>query len=297
MPASEWLHLVHLRPASGRPQARGKLCHRHVNAFALRALFCRPPAPARVAPSLSNCRRRAPLTPSRPHRLHVAVIASLRPSRGPCRAARLLCYGDAALTVPSRGALAMAHIILLLGMLIGMLASSPGAGAAPPVDRCFAVSQAPRRVQPVAFRRVVLQPNEVRLEFVGHSTWLIESAAGVNVATDYNDYVRPAGGARHRHHEPGAHDALLELPRSRHQARAARLEPRGRTRQARRHLRRRARAQRGHQHPRLGRRLRSPYGNSIFIFEIAGMCIGHLGHLHHTLTDAADRPRSASSTW
>jgi L-ascorbate metabolism protein UlaG (beta-lactamase superfamily) len=25
-------------------------------------------------------------------------------------------------------------------------------------------------------------------------------------------------------------------------------------------------------------------GNSIFIFEIAGMCIGHLGHLHHELT-------------
>ena len=24
-------------------------------------------------------------------------------------------------------------------------------------------------------------------------------------------------------------------------------------------------------------------GNSIFIFEIAGLCIGHLGHLHHTL--------------
>src|SRR5262249_52910329 len=29
-----------------------------------------------------------------------------------------------------------------------------------------------------------------------------------------------------------------------------------------------------------------PYGNSIFIFEVAGLCIGHLGHLHHTLTDA-----------
>lgn len=26
-------------------------------------------------------------------------------------------------------------------------------------------------------------------------------------------------------------------------------------------------------------------GNSIFIFEVAGLCIGHLGHLHHTLTD------------
>src|SRR5690606_6823676 len=27
-----------------------------------------------------------------------------------------------------------------------------------------------------------------------------------------------------------------------------------------------------------------PYGNSIFVFEIAGLCIAHLGHLHHTLT-------------
>ena len=28
-----------------------------------------------------------------------------------------------------------------------------------------------------------------------------------------------------------------------------------------------------------------PNGNSVFIFELAGMCIGHLGHLHHTLSD------------
>jgi len=26
------------------------------------------------------------------------------------------------------------------------------------------------------------------------------------------------------------------------------------------------------------------HGNSIFIFEIANLCIAHLGHLHHTLT-------------
>ena len=24
-----------------------------------------------------------------------------------------------------------------------------------------------------------------------------------------------------------------------------------------------------------------PAGNSIFVFEVAGLCIGHLGHLHH----------------
>ena len=28
-----------------------------------------------------------------------------------------------------------------------------------------------------------------------------------------------------------------------------------------------------------------PKGNSIFIFEVAGLCIGHLGHLHHVPTD------------
>jgi L-ascorbate metabolism protein UlaG (beta-lactamase superfamily) len=29
--------------------------------------------------------------------------------------------------------------------------------------------------------------------------------------------------------------------------------------------------------------VREKDGNSIFIFEVAGLCIGHLGHLHHTL--------------
>src|SRR6202007_1101843 len=27
-------------------------------------------------------------------------------------------------------------------------------------------------------------------------------------------------------------------------------------------------------------------GNSIFIFEVAGLCIGHLGHLHHQLDES-----------
>ena len=28
------------------------------------------------------------------------------------------------------------------------------------------------------------------------------------------------------------------------------------------------------------------HGNSIFVFEAAGLCIAHLGHRHHTLTDS-----------
>ena len=160
----------------------------------------------------------------------------------------------------------------------------PGAVVAQVADRCFAVSRAPSLIQPASMRLASLSPAEVRLTFVGHATWLIESAGGVKIATDYNDYIRPSGRARYRHHEPGPHHALLARSRSRHQACAARVEPRGR-RPAKHDL-------------TLGDvRVRNvatnirdwsggsiAYGNSIFIFELAGMCIGHLGHLHHTLT-------------
>ena len=43
-----------------------------------------------------------------------------------------------------------------------------------------------------SMRLASLKASEVRLTFVGHATWLIETAGGVKVATDYNDYVRPA---------------------------------------------------------------------------------------------------------
>jgi Beta-lactamase superfamily domain len=80
------------------------------------------------------------------------------------------------------------------------------ASAASGVDRCLAVASAPgpkfasfaklpplpalvqARVAPAAG----LSTSEARITFVGHSTFLIESSEGVKVATDYNDYVRPA---------------------------------------------------------------------------------------------------------
>src|SRR5258708_27576199 len=38
--------------------------------------------------------------------------------------------------------------------------------------------------------RLALTPEQVRLTYVGHSTFLIESPQLVRIATDYNDYVR-----------------------------------------------------------------------------------------------------------
>src|SRR5258707_154856 len=52
-------------------------------------------------------------------------------------------------------------------------------------------SDAPRLI-PAAYRlAAALNPDQVRINYVGHSTFLIESPQGVRIATDYNDYVRP----------------------------------------------------------------------------------------------------------
>ena len=40
--------------------------------------------------------------------------------------------------------------------------------------------------------RLALNADQIRVNYVGHSTFLIESPQGVRIATDYNDYVRPA---------------------------------------------------------------------------------------------------------
>ena len=42
------------------------------------------------------------------------------------------------------------------------------------------------------FIRAALKDGEVRINYVGHSTFLIESPKLVRIATDYNDYVRPS---------------------------------------------------------------------------------------------------------
>ena len=180
MPASEWLHLVHLLACARPAASSGANCVIATSMpSALRALFVGRRAPARVAPSLSNCRRRVPLTMPAAIRL---TLPSSPPFAhpGPCRAARLLCYGDAHVDGPvARSTCNGAHH------------SSPGHADR---DRLLLRrALAPRRRSTAACRiagtaagragrlpaRWSLQPNEVRLNFVGHSTWLIESAAGV----------------------------------------------------------------------------------------------------------------------
>lgn len=138
-------------------------------------------------------------------------------------------------------------------------------------------SAAPHRVQ------VALEPNEVQIRYIGHSTFELTTPKGVRIATDYNDSHRPfetptvatMNGAHSTHFSlnpdpdidhillgwnpeggPMDHDLTVEDARIRN-------------------IQTNIRGWDG-----TSRKL----GNSIFVFEIADLCIAHLGHLHHQLT-------------
>jgi L-ascorbate metabolism protein UlaG (beta-lactamase superfamily) len=176
--------------------------------------------------------------------------------------------------------------IVRLMLTAGLVAlGGPAPAVAQGADRCFAFSRAPGPVVPAAVHRAAaLASHEVRLTFVGHATWLIESAGGVRIATDYNDYIRPSVvpeiATMNRAHT--THYSVAPDPTIKHVLRG--WNPEG--------------GPAKHDVSLADVRVRNvatnirdwaggyvPHGNSIFIFEIAGMCIGHLGHLHHTLTD------------
>jgi L-ascorbate metabolism protein UlaG (beta-lactamase superfamily) len=128
-----------------------------------------------------------------------------------------------------------------------------------------------------------LAPNEARITYAGHSTFLIESPKLVRIATDYNDYVRPPvlpdivtmNHAHSTHYtdrpdpdikfvlrgwrddgKPANHDMTYSDVHVRSVSTNIRDWNGGTERN----------------------------GNSIFIFEVGSLCVAHLGHLHHTLT-------------
>lgn len=122
----------------------------------------------------------------------------------------------------------------------------------------------------------------VRFTYVGHATYEIESPEGVIIATDYNGWMGNSMptiatmNKAHRTHytdtpDPGIQQVLRgwnpEGGPARHMVTVKDVYVRNVPTDIRRYGEMEA------------------DGNSIFIFETAGLCIGHLGHLHHPLTD------------
>ena len=130
----------------------------------------------------------------------------------------------------------------------------------------------------------------VRLTYMDHATFLLETTGGLTVATDYTGYtgaldVVPTVVTMNNAHD--THWTSAPDPRIAHVLRGwadngkaadhyldlgemlirnVPTDVRGRTFDP-------------DAQPRAN-------GNSIFVFEVAGLCIGHLGHLHHEPTPA-----------
>ncbi len=163
------------------------------------------------------------------------------------------------------------------------LAAEPAPSPADAERRCPGLIAGLPDVRFVNFERVALGEGEVRLTYVGHSTFLIESPRLVRIATDYNDYVKPpvlpdivTMNHAHTTHYTDAPDPAIKFvlrgwnddgSQATHDLSFQDV----RVRNVPTNIRDWAGGT-------------ERYGNSIFVFEVAQLCIAHLGHLHHTLT-------------
>lgn len=143
----------------------------------------------------------------------------------------------------------------------------------------------PRAPDGTVILPAALSAGEVRITYVGHSTFTIESPGGVVAATDYNDYVRPLDlpHIATMNHAHSTHYTLRPDPSIRHALRGW-GDAGGMPRHDVQERDMRVRNVPTNIRSFMGEGRTEFYGNSIFIFEAAGLCIAHLGHLHHTLT-------------
>jgi len=141
---------------------------------------------------------------------------------------------------------------------------------------------------PIALRqspiwRASASDNAVAITFLGHASFEIVSPAGVRVITDYNgfnvaDRLPDLITMNHAH---STHYTLTPDPRIRHVLRGW---------QENGVIPRHDLTVQDLRVSNLPTNIRQwggfgteAYGNSIFVFESAGLCIAHLGHLHHLL--------------
>lgn len=168
-----------------------------------------------------------------------------------------------------------------------ILALLPAAAASAQVQpgHCVALSAAPERIMPAALDDAPVPAGSLRIRFVGHATFLIETAGGVRIATDYAGFAGPGvtpdvvtmNRAHISHFTPDPDPAIGHVLRgwgagpedpADHHLEVGDVLIRNVTTDIR------------------GWSGREADANSIFIFESAGLCLAHLGHLHHEPSDA-----------
>src|SRR6266571_4999302 len=173
-------------------------------------------------------------------------------------------FGDTVSGGQRRRAFAMLRSIAVVFAMLGALIAS-AAAQEPSRSECLAMANAPPRATPVSLRRLAAKTDEVVITYAGHSTYYIDTPGGVRIATDFSGAYRtgrlPDVVTMNRAHS--THYTLFPDSHIPHV-----------TTDIRRYFGDDSNAE----------MIRD--GNSIFIFEVAGLCIGHLGHLHHKLDES-----------
>src|SRR6516164_6890557 len=173
--------------------------------------------------------------------------------------------------------------VSLVFAFVGLLIA-PAAAENAPRSECLAISKAPARAFPVVFRQAAAATDEVAITYGGHSTYFIDTPGGVRVATDYSGAYQtgrlPDVATMNRAHS--THYTLFPNPKIPHvlhgwgeDGQPAKISERigdVTIRNVTTDIRRYYGDYSGNEMIK--------DGNSIFIFEVAGLCIGHLGHLH-----------------
>ena len=184
----------------------------------------------------------------------------------------------------------MLRFLTVVFGLLSPLATPAAAQEAPRSSECLAMSEAQPRGTPVSLRLAAAKADEVAITYAGHSTYYIDTPGGVRIATDYNGVYKagrlPDVVTMNRAHS--THYTLFPDARIQHvlhgwnddgtptqiSDRIGDVFIRNVTTDIRKYFGDDSNAE------------MIKDGNSIFIFEVAGLCIGHLGHLHVKLDDS-----------
>lgn len=166
------------------------------------------------------------------------------------------------------------------------LAASPVMAQERTPSHCVALADAgPTLLQRASFG-APLAAETVRINYVDHATFLIETHGGLTAATDFTGFLgltETIPDVVTMNHAHSTHFTSFPDPAIPHVLRG--WNPEGGP--AEHHLDLGEMLVRNVStdiRSRFGGSTVEPFGNSIFIFEVAGLCIGHLGHLHHEPT-------------
>ena len=175
----------------------------------------------------------------------------------------------------------MLRTILLLA---GLTAALPAAAQERRASHCFAIAQntpGAAYIQKASWNTPTADEFTVRISYIDHSMYLIQTHGGIDVVTDYNGFIGAVdlvpdvvtmNNAHGTHWTAAPHPDIPHVLEGWKQG----GKPADHYLDLGEMLIRNATTD-----VRSGFGDRNENNNSIFIFEAGGLCIGHLGHLHH----------------